>query len=282
MFPFPIQGHMPPMLKLAQLLSSSSSANFFVTFVNTEYSHRRFLCHSPALHLLDHRPNFRFRTIPDGLPDDDPRPSLQFVRLQESLSTHSREAYRELLVPTGGRDPDGWPPVTCVVADAIVNVATRAAEEVAVPVIIFRTSSACSFWVFRCVSKLVDGGELPFPGTCTTHELVGMHFSHLPLNICDGCRERRFGSIDTGCRRDGQLPTAKRPPQFLQGCEIPQRSPSPDSGQTHRQCEQRESSHHEHLRRLGSSDAGSHTLVLSCNLSYRATSHSRIKLFTHK
>ncbi|KAM0913172.1 hypothetical protein ACQ4PT_012317 [Festuca glaucescens] len=65
--PFPAQGHITPMMKLAKVLHSKG---FHVTFVNTEYNHRRLIrCRgSDAVAGLS---DFRFATIPDGLPPSD-------------------------------------------------------------------------------------------------------------------------------------------------------------------------------------------------------------------
>ncbi|CAA6658840.1 unnamed protein product [Spirodela intermedia] len=49
---------------LAKLLHSRG---FHITFVNNEYNHRRLL-RSQSLFSLDGIPDFKFRTIPDGLP----------------------------------------------------------------------------------------------------------------------------------------------------------------------------------------------------------------------
>lgn len=63
--PYPAQGHITPMLKLAKLLHSCYG--FHITFVNTHYNHRRLL-NSGALSPQLNVPDFRFESIPDGLP----------------------------------------------------------------------------------------------------------------------------------------------------------------------------------------------------------------------
>ncbi|GFS35142.1 hypothetical protein Acr_00g0038070 [Actinidia rufa] len=66
--PYPAQGHINPVLKLAKLLHSKG---FHITFVNTEYNHKRLLrSRGPAA--LAGLPDFRFDTIPDGLPPPPP------------------------------------------------------------------------------------------------------------------------------------------------------------------------------------------------------------------
>lgn len=65
--PYPAQGHVTPMLKLAKLLHVRG---FYITFVNTEFNHQRLLrLRGPdSLKGLD---DFKFETIPDGLPPSD-------------------------------------------------------------------------------------------------------------------------------------------------------------------------------------------------------------------
>lgn len=65
--PYPAQGHINPMLKLAKLLHFKG---YHITFVNTEFNHKRLL-KSRGSNALDGLPSFRFATIPDGLPPTD-------------------------------------------------------------------------------------------------------------------------------------------------------------------------------------------------------------------
>jgi 7-deoxyloganetin glucosyltransferase len=63
--PYPAQGHVTPMLKLAKLLHADHG--FHITFVNTHYNHSRLL-KSGALSPHLSVPDFHFESIPDGLP----------------------------------------------------------------------------------------------------------------------------------------------------------------------------------------------------------------------
>ncbi|KAJ0978850.1 hypothetical protein J5N97_014324 [Dioscorea zingiberensis] len=166
-FPFPAQGHVTPMLSLAEILSLSGLR---ITFLNTEHIHRRLLRHSPALsRLARRRNNFRFLTIPDGLPEDDPRLSdVEFAKVQDSMKTSSRDQYKEMLT----QEIDGWPPVTCVVADGTLHLANEVADEVGVPTLVFRTSSPCSCWVYQSLPTLLHDGVIPFPEECDMDEMV--------------------------------------------------------------------------------------------------------------
>ncbi|KAI3724008.1 hypothetical protein L2E82_35772 [Cichorium intybus] len=61
--PFPAQSHIKAMLKLAELLHYKGLE---ISFINTEFIHKRFLESGGAGYLTD-LPNFRFKTIPDGV-----------------------------------------------------------------------------------------------------------------------------------------------------------------------------------------------------------------------
>ncbi|KAK6121217.1 hypothetical protein DH2020_045043 [Rehmannia glutinosa] len=91
--PYPAQGHINPMLKLAKLLHHKG---FHITFVNTEYNHRRLL-KSRGPTALDGLPDFRFATIPDGLPPSDADATQDIPSLCTSTTTTCLEPFCELL-----------------------------------------------------------------------------------------------------------------------------------------------------------------------------------------
>ncbi|XP_039144435.1 LOW QUALITY PROTEIN: myricetin 3-O-rhamnoside 1,2-glucosyltransferase UGT709G2-like [Dioscorea cayenensis subsp. rotundata] len=157
LFPFPAQGHINCMLKLADLLSTS---DLHITFLNTHHNHNRLSNFSSAFARLSLRPHFRFLSIPDGLPDDDPRSANALWDLDDSIRTRSGDHLRQLL--TSCRQ-DGWPQITCVLVDSVMPFAIEPVEDLGIPAIIFRTASACSLWAYHCIPKLIETGELPFP-----------------------------------------------------------------------------------------------------------------------
>lgn len=159
-FPFPGQGMLNCMLKLADLLSA---AGFLVTFLITDHNQRRLRRFSGAHSRLAQRPKFRFASIPDGLSEEETRSVFNFFDLEESMRTRAVASFRELLIAYRAKDPGGWPPVTCVIADGLMPFAIDVSEKVGIPAIIFRTISACSFWAYLCAPKLLEIGEIPFP-----------------------------------------------------------------------------------------------------------------------
>ncbi|PSS34601.1 7-deoxyloganetic acid glucosyltransferase [Actinidia chinensis var. chinensis] len=143
--PFPAQGHVKPMLTLAELLCH---AGLHVTFINTDHNHHnlRRSSSAPRPHRL------RFASIP-GVH----RPNI--TDLFFSVMDNFKPKFRDLVVSMGG------PPPTCIIADGIMAVgAVEVGEERGIPVICFRTQSACSTWTYLHLTKLIEDGEIPFSG----------------------------------------------------------------------------------------------------------------------
>ncbi|XP_072953177.1 7-deoxyloganetin glucosyltransferase-like [Typha angustifolia] len=143
--PYPVQGHINPMLKIAKLLHSQG---FHVTFVNTEYNHRRLLnSRGPAA--LDGLADFRFATIPDGLPPSDDDATQDIPSLCQSITATCLPNFRRLLSQLNGDNPSFSspcvPPVSCIVSDAFMSFTLDAAKELGVPDVIFWPASACAF-----------------------------------------------------------------------------------------------------------------------------------------
>ena len=167
-FPFPIQGHINSMLKLAELLCLDG---IHVTFLLTDHSHGLLLRHSNVQSHFSSYSGFRFETISDGLPDDYKRSgNNNVVELLICLGETAKPLLKDLLMRSkgenhsnsGGGDNN---PITCVIADGIQSFALEVAEEIGIPVIYFRTSSGCNFWASFCIPELIEAGELPFQGT---------------------------------------------------------------------------------------------------------------------
>ncbi|CBI31560.3 unnamed protein product, partial [Vitis vinifera] len=55
-------------------------------------------------------------------------------------------------------------PLTCIIADGLMSFSIDVANEVGLPVIIFRAISACSFWAYFSLPQLIEAGEVPFRG----------------------------------------------------------------------------------------------------------------------
>lgn len=172
--PYPTQGHIRPMLKLAQLLHSKG---IHITFVNTEYNQRRLLRASGThTHSLDVDPFFRFETIPDGLPPSDDADSTQDIpALSHAVLNYFVEPFKELIVRLN--DPlSGLPQVTFIISDCIMPFTFHASKQLGgIPLVWFWTASACGFLGYLQYRPLINYGIVPFKGMA----LLSICFNYL-------------------------------------------------------------------------------------------------------
>ncbi|CAA7056562.1 unnamed protein product [Microthlaspi erraticum] len=157
--PYPAQGHITPMLKVAKLLHARG---FHVTFVNTVYNNNRLL-RSRGPNALEGIHSFRFESIPDGLPETDVDVTQDIISLCDSTMKHCLTPFKELLrkINAGG----DVPPVSCIVSDGCMSFTLDAAEELGVPDVFFWTTSACAFMAYFHFYLFVEKGIAPFKGT---------------------------------------------------------------------------------------------------------------------
>ncbi|KAK2983016.1 hypothetical protein RJ640_012891 [Escallonia rubra] len=149
--PFPAQSHIKAMLKLAKLLHNKG---LHITFINTEFNHKRFVI-AGGPNSLDGLPDFRFETIPDGLPPSDADATQDMIALSESVR---RTCYAPFLYLCNKLDN---PPVSSIVSDGFMTFTFDAAEVLGIPVILFWTLSACGFMGFCQCQALLERGLIP-------------------------------------------------------------------------------------------------------------------------
>ncbi|KAJ0101016.1 hypothetical protein Patl1_06505 [Pistacia atlantica] len=59
---------------------------------------------------------------------------------------------------------DTLPPVSCIIGDGILGFVPDVAKELKIPLIHFRTVSACSIWAYFCIPLLIQAGNIPLRG----------------------------------------------------------------------------------------------------------------------
>ncbi|XP_062164435.1 7-deoxyloganetin glucosyltransferase-like [Alnus glutinosa] len=155
--PFPGQGHINPMLKIAKILHYRG---FHITFVNTEFNHKRLL-KSRGLNSLDGLPSFRFETIPDGLPESDVEASQDIKSIFDSTRKHCLAPFRNLLSKLNDTSSSNVPPITCIVYDGAMGFTLDAAAELGIPKVLFWTTSACGFMGYVQYRRLIEKGLTP-------------------------------------------------------------------------------------------------------------------------
>ncbi|KAL1183033.1 hypothetical protein V6Z11_A02G154300 [Gossypium hirsutum] len=144
-FPFPAQGHINPMMQLAKLLHSRG---FYITFVNSEFNHRRLIRSKGK------------EALPDGLPPSDSDATQCVPVICDSTRKNCLAPFLELLSKLNSSPQ--LPPVTCIVCDGIMNCGTKAAQLIGVPYVQLWTSSTASFLGFLHYKELAQRGIVPF------------------------------------------------------------------------------------------------------------------------
>lgn len=151
-FPFPAQGHVNSMLKLAELLSLSGLR---ITFLNIHRIHQKLILHTDVESRFSRFPQFRLQTISDGLPAS----SGKFSQIIDGMKSVTKPLLRQMLL-SGQLGPTP----TCIILDGLFNFIVDFDSEPKIPVFSFRTISACSFWAYSFVPKLMEDGQLPIKG----------------------------------------------------------------------------------------------------------------------
>eukprot|EP00258_Populus_trichocarpa_P012566 XP_002322563.2 7-deoxyloganetin glucosyltransferase isoform X1 [Populus trichocarpa] len=155
--PCPLQGHIKTMLKLAKLLHYKG---LHITFVSTEFNHKRFL-RSRGPHALDDLPGFHFRTIPDGLPPSDIDATQDIPSLCDAMNKNFLAPFKDLLLELRNTVSENNPPVTCIVSDPFAPISIKAGEEVGLPVVMYATMNACGYMGFKQLHALRERGFTP-------------------------------------------------------------------------------------------------------------------------
>lgn len=175
MFPYPAEGHIKPMMQLAQILYARG---FYITFVNTDYVQER-LAKSGSVSVKSHPADFRFETIPDDLPVDHGR-TLKIDELSESMINNGPLHFDKLIDKLKHLQPE-VPPVTCIISDGVLSFTQKTARKLRVPRVAFWTPSACGFSAYFFVPLLIDRGYVPLKDeSCFTNGYMEEIVSCIP------------------------------------------------------------------------------------------------------
>nr|AZQ26910.1 UGT85F24 [Avena strigosa] len=185
--PFPAQGHITPMLKVAKLLHARG---FHVTFVLTDYNYSRLL-RSRGAAAFHGCPGFDFASIPDGLPPSDAEATQDIPALCRSTMTTCLPHVSALLATLNG-PASAVPPVTCLLCDACMSFAYDAAKEIGLPCAGLWTASGCGFMAYNYYKNLVEQGLVPLKDEAQRTDGYLDTVVHGVPGVCDGFQLRDF------------------------------------------------------------------------------------------
>ncbi|CAN4079458.1 unnamed protein product [Withania somnifera] len=150
--PYPAQGHVLPLMELCLWLVNEGCR---ITFVNTEFNHKRVM---KALSENDDVLNkISLVSIPDGLEPHEDRTDLK--RLTESIGEIMPGKLMEVI---NDFDENG---VSCVIADENMGWALGVAEKLNIRRVAFWPAAAATLASLFSVSKLIDDGIIDTDGT---------------------------------------------------------------------------------------------------------------------
>jgi hypothetical protein len=135
---------------------------FHITFVNTEFNHRR-LARSLGPEFVKGLPDFRFETIPDGLPPSEKNATQHIPTLADSTRKNCYAPFKELVKKLNSSSQ--VPPVSCVITDGVMGFASSVARDLGIQEVQFWTASACGFVGYLQFDELAKRGILPFKGS---------------------------------------------------------------------------------------------------------------------
>ncbi|XP_073306078.1 UDP-glycosyltransferase 76B1-like [Primulina huaijiensis] len=140
LFPLPFQGHINPMIQLADILHSKG---FTISIIHTQFNSP-----DPSKY-----PHFMFHLIPDGVSEDQAS-KHDILRVLHILNTDCIPLFSECL----GKLLSAHDDIVCMITDAMIYSSQAVAEDLGIPRIALRTSSVCSFLTFAALPGLREKG----------------------------------------------------------------------------------------------------------------------------
>ncbi|EXB30467.1 UDP-glycosyltransferase 76E2 [Morus notabilis] len=171
--PCPYEGHLNPMLQLGTVLHSKG---FSITIAHTIYN-------SPNPHNL---PDFSFLPFPDGLSDHD-LASSDVVAHILTINDNCKKTFERRIEQLMEEKRLQGEIISCIISDELMSFAEDAANNLKLPSIILRTTSAATTFARCRLVTIKEEGGIPFPFQGPfSHDLVpGLHplrFKDLPFS----------------------------------------------------------------------------------------------------
>ncbi|KAL5992474.1 hypothetical protein ACLOJK_013393 [Asimina triloba] len=188
LIPYPAQGHINPFLKVAKLLHSRG---FHITYVHTEYNYRRLIkCKGPDA--VKNLADFRFETIPDGIPesDDGQEGTQDIASLNLYTKTKGGVPFRNLIKKLND-ESSGVPRVSCIIADQFMTFTLEVARELGIIELLFWTTSACGGMGYFCFKDLIGKGYTPLKDS----SYLTNGYLHTPIDDMHGLTNMRLGDF---------------------------------------------------------------------------------------
>ncbi|KAI3835899.1 hypothetical protein MKW92_025535 [Papaver armeniacum] len=192
--PYPVQSHISSMMKLAKVLHFRG---FQITFVNTEFNHRRLL-NARGPDAVKGLADFHFETISDGLPSpSNPNASQDILTLSMSTQKNCLEPFRNLIHRLNNTKHSNVPPVSCIVSDGCMSFTLQAAKEFGIPDMLYWPISFCAFVCILHFPNLIQRGLVPLKGESY---LTNGYMENTLVDWIPGVKDIRFKDLPSSVR----------------------------------------------------------------------------------
>ncbi|CAI0443401.1 unnamed protein product [Linum tenue] len=162
LFPLPFQGHINPMLQLANILYSRG---FSITVIHTDFN-------SPN---STNYPDFTFHSIRLGLSEEQANKLAwqigDVIALLTSTNITCAAPFCEALVKLITESSEEEEPVACLITDADWHFTQAVADSHHLPRIVLRTTNVCSFLVYEPLRLFHQKGYFPVEDSKAEEEI---------------------------------------------------------------------------------------------------------------
>ncbi|KAL2528684.1 UDP-glycosyltransferase 83A1 [Forsythia ovata] len=154
MIPYPVQGHVIPLMELAQCLAKQSIK---ITFVNSESTHNLIINSLSGRDILEDQ--IHLISIPDGLESNDRNvPGKLTEAVYKVMPRKIMELIQEMNISEDEK-------ITCVIADQSLGWAQEVAKNMEIRRAAFLPAAAASLVLGFNIPKLIDDGIIDKEGT---------------------------------------------------------------------------------------------------------------------
>jgi len=158
--PYPIAGHVNPLMQLSHLLSKHGCK---ITFLNTEFSNKRTNKNNISISKKDNLKNeetINFVTLPDGLEDEDNRSDQRKVIF--SIKRNMPPLLPKLIEDVNDMDAENK--ISCIIVTFNMGWALEVGHNLGIKGVLLWTASATSLAYFHSIPELIDDGVIDSAG----------------------------------------------------------------------------------------------------------------------
>ncbi|KAF5183523.1 Udp-glycosyltransferase 83a1 [Thalictrum thalictroides] len=163
--PYPAQGHVMPLMELSHNLVDRG---FKITFVNTEFNHKRVIA-ALSNNNADYEEFIHLASIPDGMEPEEDRNQLGKL---SDLIVNVMPGHLEELIKNINESDNGDSKITCVLADSNMGWALEVAEKLSIRRAAFWPASGVLLAVLLHIPKLIEDGIIDTDGSLKKTDMI--------------------------------------------------------------------------------------------------------------